>query len=101
MLLLVNLPDEEYKRIVKAPRAVTPNEAFNQRIKLLNVIKKAKPVNDDFANFEKLSAEHSKQCKLNCYYCGYHKWDKEKATTYCELIRNFGKPKEYKQGGTT
>jgi hypothetical protein len=44
MLLLVTLPDEDYKRIVKAPRAVTPNEAFNQRIELLNMIKKARPV---------------------------------------------------------
>lgn len=50
----------------------------------------------DLVNREELSAEHSKHCMLNCYYYGYHKWDKEKTTTYCELIRKFGKPQESK-----
>ena len=87
MLLLVNLPDEEYKRIVKAPRAVTPNEAFNQRIALLNVIKKAKPINKD-----------AEKC-FNCNHCCYISQNKNgEIAIMCDLGADC--IKESKQGGT-
>ena len=102
MLLLVNLPDEEYKRIVKAPRAVTPNEAFNQRIALLNVIKKAKPVNGwNFISRLTINEEMHKEINAR-----FKSWDKkitvaEIATLIFDVIDNVKSIEESKQGGTT
>ena len=90
MLLLVTLPDEEYKRIVKAPRAVTPNEAFNQRIALLNVIKKAKPINKDY-----------EKC-LSCSHCCHVSENSNgEIAIFCDLGVECLKepPQESKQGG--
>ena len=44
MKLIVEIPDEQYNRIVKAPRCVDFNEAVEDRTVLIKAIRKATPL---------------------------------------------------------
>ena len=63
MYLLLKMDDEPlYKRIIKAPRAVTPNEAFNDRVLLIQTFKKGIPVNgSDFISRKAINEEMRKE----------------------------------------
>ena len=62
-----------YKRIIKAPRAVTPNEAFNDRVLLIQTFKKEIPVNgSDFISRKAINEEMRKEINAR-----FKNWDKK------------------------
>ena len=103
MYLLLKMDDEPlYERIIKAPRAVTPNEAFNDRVLLIQTFKKGIPVNgSDFISRKAINEEMRKEISAR-----YKSWNKkitvaEIATLIFDVIENVKSIEESKQGGTT
>ena len=103
MYLLLKMDDHTlYNRIIKAPRAVTLNEAFNDRTLLINTFKKGIPVNgSDFISRKTIKEEMQKEINAR-----FKSWDKkitvaEIATLIFDVIENVNSIEESKQGGTT
>ena len=103
MYLLLKMDDHTlYNRIIKAPRAVTLNEAFNDRTLLINTFKKGIPVNgSDFISRKAIKEEMQKEINAR-----FKSWDKkitvaEIATLIFDVIENVNSIEESKQGGTT
>ena len=81
---------------------MTPNEAFNDRVLLIQTFKKGIPVNgSDFISRKAINEEMRKEINAR-----FKSWDKkitvaEIATLIFDVIENVKSIEESKQGGTT